>query len=621
MFFVVCVYSFAINKYNDMAVSLLTSKILAAGAGALAGYLLYKPETKTGGNNGGKNKENKDRFVPKVDLNSGAAVMNAVTVEAYEENPYEFGRVLEGTVTDSRVNRPYYFGDRNKPYDPFYDYTDAIDKSYLTISGELAEPFNFIRCRILPEFFVLDKEFVDYLGELMRTAHDEWDGFVGNYHDTKQLLIQGWKVGVRFRVEIFNPGLTPIPLTHLGIKQVEINGVQVQPLNETYRGTKTDAAEIEKDRRNYRLGYVNKDGVFREWPSTDIVVGDDGATKIVSVTWGDLVEGIKDNYWGGFYYPYDYTPENIPAQGSMFQDWFLPDLYPVSSLFDYETVHHNSHWYAMKNAPTEDTWRMGQSFFVKMLFSSGGEDHVIETALYGGSKPEFKLDNPARFWAEYVGSNMPNLFVALNYPAADAWRNIHTKYDKTFDECYSVDMAAYWYLWAENKARLESKIRSILGVSPNEFDSTTPARKRQMLKNEYYSNATSEQKQELNNLLTLWRNTFKSPELSVTDAENTYKETYKNYVTKGVTLLPSLKYWAEQAAGAAPESIAPGTSSRSGNTSRGTSAGTSTTTTTTGSGLTRGGSSTTTTTTTSSGSGTSTRGVNGMAPGYQAASM
>lgn len=558
-----------------MAASLLASKLLAAGAGALAGYLLYKPETNTGGNNSGKNKEDKDWFVPKVDLNSGAAVMNAVTVEAYEENPYEFGRVLEGTVTDSRVNRPYYFGDRNKPYDPFYDYTDAIDKSYLTISGELAEPFNFIRCRILPEFFVLDKEFVDYLGELMSTAHDEWDRLVGNRHDTKQLLVQGWKVGVRFRVEIFNPGLTPIPLTHLGIKQVEINGVQVQPFNETYRGNKTDAAEIEKDRRNYRLGYVNKNGVFREWPSTYSVVGDDGATKIVSVTWENLVEGIKNNYWGGFYYPYDYTPENIPAQGSMFQDWFLPDLYPVSSLFGYETVHHNSHWYAMKNAPTEDTWRMGQSFFVKMLFSSGGEDHVIEAALYGGSKPEFKLDNPARFWAEYVGSNMPNLFVPQNYPAADAWRNIHTKYDKTFDECYSVDMAAYWYLWAVHKENLAESLAKAIGENKSyilnlKSNMQLPARSRAKLDSPEYQQ-----------LYRYYFNTFVGVDLTVDAAKAVYLDVLKASVNNPV-LLPSLKYWAEQAAGAAPESNTPGTSS---------------------------------------GSDTSTKGVNGMAPGYQAASM
>ena len=49
-----------------MAASLLASKLLAAGAGALAGYLLYKPETNKGGNNGGKNKETKsnDSYVP-----------------------------------------------------------------------------------------------------------------------------------------------------------------------------------------------------------------------------------------------------------------------------------------------------------------------------------------------------------------------------------------------------------------------------------------------------------------------------------------------------------------------------------------------------------------------------
>lgn len=601
-----------------MAISLLTSKILAAGAGALAGYLLYKPETNKGGNNGGKNKENKDWFVPKVDLNSGAAVMNAVTVEAYEENTYEFGRVLEGTVTDERVNRPYYFGDRNKPYDPFYDYTDTTDKELLTQGGELAAPFHFVRARILPEYFAYDKEFVPYLGFYKKTPG--WDGWDSSDYWCEELRVQGWKVGVRFRVELFNPGLNPIKISHLGIEQVEINGIAVQPFYATYVGQETEPQKQIDDKAHWNFGYYeNKNGSF-----FTKVGGYRGGMEAFLV---ELMRGIKEDAWNGFHYPKDYTPENIPAQGSSFQDWFLPDLWPIDSLLSIKDIERNAYYYIMKNPPAEDSWSKsdGGSFFVKMKFASGGEDSIVEAALWRGART-YGEKLPARAWTEYIGSDVfANLFTPINYPAATRWQELKAKYNAAFDSSYGVDMAAYWYLWAVNKAALESKIRSISGVDPNEFDlnNKTPAEcKSLLLKSEVYKNATSEQKQQLNELLTLWRNVFKSTELTITEAENTYKEAYKNDVTKGVTLLPSLKYWAEQAAGAAPESIAPGTSSRSGSTNRnavpdyrGTSAGTSTTTTTTNGGG-RGGS-----TTTSSGSGSSTRGVNGLAPGYQAASM
>lgn len=603
-----------------MAVSLLTSKILAAGAGALAGYLLYKPEKKSG-NNGGKNKENKDWFVPKVDLNSGAAVMNAVTVEAYEENPYEFGRVLEGDVTDSRVNRPYYLGDRNKPYDPFYDYTDTTDKELLTQGGELAAPFHFVRARILPEYFAFDKEFVDYLGWY---REEQNYGAVPVFADylvwRKLLLIQGWKAGVRFRVEIFNPGVNPIRLTHLGIEQVEINNIHVQPFFDVYRGSKTEPIDIEKDRENWDIGFiVNEDQATysdsnRKYTKGQFYHGTYSGVRH-DMDFSAICAELKKNAWGGFYYPYDYTPENIPAQGSLFQDWFLPNLYPVDSLISIKYWGRNAYEFKMENPPVEDIWSKsdGGSFFVKMKFASNGEDAIIEAALWRGEKT-YGEKLPARAWTEYIGSNLfSNIFSASNTSAEILWRRINEQFKKDFDSSFGVDMAAYWYLWAVNKAALEAKIKSILGVDPKEFDlSTTPARRLQMLKNEVYEKATSEQKQQLNELLTLWRNVFKSTELTISEAVKTYQETYKNDVTKGVTLLPSLKYWAEQAAGAAPESIAPGTSSRSGNTNRnavpdyrGTSAGTSTTT----------------TTTTTNGGGRGGSSVNGMAPGYQAASM
>lgn len=616
-----------------MAVSLLASKILAAGAGALAGYLLYKPEKKQGGNNGGQSKDAANKDSVKY-----SELVQSYIDERRAEYPCEFGRVLDGTVIDERVNRPYYFGDRNKPYDPFYDYTDFQNKGELLESG--MDPFRFCRARIIPEFFSYSERYVRALGWQIKVDKNEFEGFfVDAYTPQDQFNVDGFATDIRFRVEVFNPSILPVPISKLGISSITLNGEPMGVLRDTYLGDVdkgNEAIDDRKDKKNWAVGF-HYNGQFYEVGQTyrtekvgDQFVSESSGESIISISVPYGLLRLKETAWGGFAYPYSYTPETIPAQGSFFQDWFLSDLYTekaLATIYKAGMLHYKYNFKEKPYAPK--AYDGAGSLEVKLFFASGESEGILDAALYRGERPS-NIANNTTYYPEYIGSLLPGLFNPSQSNILLLWDNAKDLYNAAFDSSYGVDMAAYWYLWAENKARLESKIRSILGVNPDEFDSTTPARRLQMLKNEYYQNATSEQKQELNNLLTLWRNTFKSPELSVTDAENTYKETYNNDVTKGVTLLPSLKYWAEQADGAAPESIAPGTSSRTSNPNRNavpdyrdTSAGTSTssrTTTTenTGSGLTRGGSSTTTTTTTT---GTSTRSVNGVSSGYNAVSM
>lgn len=615
-----------------MAVSLLTSKLLAAGAGALAGYLLYKPETNKGGNNGGKNggkNKSNNSYVP-----TSSEVITATADIQRAENPYVFGRVIEGEVTDSRINSAFYFGDKNKPYDPFYDYTDFHLKTEIN-SLAASNPLAILRARFIPEYTAVAKRYVGPIGV--------------------NILAEGECIDLRFRVEVFNPSAYPISINKLGIASVQYNNEDMYTVQTNYKSNVGRFVGLNRNLSSFHPAqhliahygeelFVDRYSETYKASNFEHYVKDDYDNSVdsnyihsnlsnnqllpydrkektpllfLSGDWLEAVKGLTEERWQGFTYP-NYTPENVPAQGSFFQDWFLNDLYSFSSISRFSKKGAFLRFKANFPTAAQPNLLVGLKFANDDTSTEG----VIYTSLYSGNQPPTV---PVDYKYNYISENFGNVYAGLldakNAGIVDMWQTIHEKYDAAFDSSFGVNMAAYWYLWAVNKAALESKIKSILGVSPNEL--TTPARMHQMLKSEVYQNATSEQKQQLNELLTLWRNVFKSTELTIKEAEDTYKETYKNDVTKGVTLLPSLKYWAEQAAGAAPESITPGTSSRSGNTSRGTSAGTSTTTTTenTGSGLTRGGSSTTTTTTTNSGSGTSTRGVNGLAPGYQAASM
>lgn len=582
-----------------MAISLLTSKLLAAGAGALAGYLLYKPERTKGGNNGGKNKETKsnDSYVP-----TSSEVITATANIQRAENPYVFGRVIEGDVTDSRINSAFYFGDKNKPYDPFYDYTGF---QYRTEIDSLAasNPLAILRARIIPEYTAVAKRFVDFVGDPKYNK--------GN-NNANAIIVKNYCVDIRFRVEVFNPAAYPIAINKLGIETISYNNTKMYKLAANYKYEPPFATDNTEGKTTF------VDLYSPEYLSENNLHETDGIKYripyyMTSAKFASSVAEYTKQSWSWFFTYPNYTPENLPAQGSFFQDYFLTDLYPEEILVRGIRINPG----APNDLLTYDFPTAAQpNLLVGLKFANDdtSTEGVIYTSLYSGNQPPTV---PVDYKFNYISENFGNVYAGLldakNAGIVDMWQTIHEKYDAAFDSSFGVYMAAYWYLWAVNKAALEAKIKSILGVDPKEFDlNTTPARKLQLLKNE---------------LLTLWRNVFKSTELTIAEAENTYKEAYKNDVTKGVTLLPSLKYWAELADGAAPESIAPGTSSRTSNPNRnavpnyrGTSAGTSTTT-TTGSGLSRGGSSTTTTTTTSSGSGTSTRGVNGMAPGYQAASM
>ena len=616
-----------------MAVSLLTSKILAAGAGALAGYLLYKPETKTGGNNGGKNKEDKsnNNYIP-----TSSEVITATANIQRAENPYVFGRVIEGDVTDSRINSAFYFGDKNKPYDPFYDYTDFHLKTEID-SLAASNPLAILRARIIPEYTAVAKRYVGPIGV--------------------NILAEGECIDLRFRVEVFNPSAYPIAINKLGIASVQYNNEDMYTVQTNYKSNVGRFVGLNRNLSSFhpaqlliahygeelfvdRYSEKYKASNFEHFVKDDY----DNSVDINYIhsnlsnnqllpydrkektplyfnygNWLEAVKGLTEERWQGFTYP-NYTPENVPAQGSFFQDWFLNDLYSFSSISRFSQEGAFLRFKANIPTAAQPNLLVGLKFANDDTSTEG----VIYTSLYSGNQPPTV---PVDYKFNYVSENFGNIYAGLldakNAGIVDMWQTIHEKYDADFDSCFGVDMAAYWYLWAVNKAALEAKIKSLLGVSGAEYwDPTrTPIQKKRLL--DKVGEAGSEKRKQINDLLLLYKNVF-STELTITDAENTYKEAYKNDVAKGVTLLPSLKYWAEQAAGAAPESIAPGTSSRTSNPNRnavpdyrGTSAGTSTTTTTTttnGGG--RGGS-----TTTSSGSGTSTRGVNGLAPGYNAASM
>lgn len=213
-----------------MAVSILASKILAAGAGALAGYLLYKPETNKGGNNSGKNKDDKSNnsYMP-----TSSEVITATANIQRAENPYVFGRVIEGDVTDSRINSAFYFGDKNKPYDPFYDYTDFHKRTEID-SLAASNPLAILRARIIPEYTAVAKRFVDFVGDPFLK-----DG----RNNSSAILVKNYCVDIRFRVEVFNPSAYPIAINKLGIETISYNNTEMYQLAANTEGIEALASD------------------------------------------------------------------------------------------------------------------------------------------------------------------------------------------------------------------------------------------------------------------------------------------------------------------------------------------------------------------------------------------
>lgn len=483
---------------------LLSAKILTAAAGTAAGYILAS----------GDKKQTKAP-TPKP------GTINADTIEdSLIDDPYTSGRVITENTQPS-VNKPLYFGDKNKPYDPFYDYTGTsfYNQESINIAG-ISDPIRILRVRIIPEFVCLSKKY------LTGTSVYNDDNLETDKHYVK---INGDAVTAKMRIEVFNPSIYDIPLTKAQVEDIKINGVKMHVLKPT---NKTDVGFA-------TLSYydANRGGI----------------TNYIPGNWNLILQAQKNKFWRflGIYPNIDITPANIPAMGSFCCDIDLPDMYDISAIEGITTE--KGGYYKMPAFVAPTVGNQGGSLEIKIAFASGVKTGTVTAALYRGKKPA------ATKWVEnytpqYIGDLYPNLFNIKSADIAEQWQQAISLYNATWAKCFEVDNAAMDYIDAVKAVELKDKLAEILGTSDNiNIGISAFARIYTLyyaLKyNNIYDNYTPvlpnyEQKFELAYALNRW---FKNvAEIPVAKAN--YIEAWNKDVVNPV-LLESMRYYANVAAG------------------------------------------------------------------------
>ena len=485
---------------------LLSAKILTAAAGTAAGYILAS---------GDKKQTKAPTPTPKP------GTINTETIEdSLVDDPYTSGRVITENTQPS-VNKPLYFGDKNKPYDPFYDYTGTsfYNQESINIAG-ISDPIRILRVRIIPEFVCLSKKY------LTGTSVYNDDNLETDKHYVK---INGDAVTAKMRIEVFNPSIYDIPLTKAQVEDIKINGVKMHVLKPT---NKTDVGFA-------TLSYydANRGGI----------------TNYIPGNWNLILQAQKNNFWRflGIYPNIDITPANIPAMGSFCCDIDLPDMYDISAIEGITTE--KGGYYKMPAFVSPTVGTQGGSLEIKIAFASGVKTGTVTAALYRGKKPA------ATKWVEnytpqYIGDLYPNLFNIKSADIADQWQQAISLYNATWAKCFEVDNAAMDYIAAVKAVELKDKLVELLGTSDNINIAISALARNYTLyyalkHNNIYDNYTPalpnyEQKFELAYALNRW---FKNV-AEIPAAKANYIEAWNKDIANPV-LLESMRYYANVAAG------------------------------------------------------------------------
>lgn len=505
---------------------LLSAKILTAAAGTAAGYILAS----------GNKKQTKAPTPTPL-----PGTINAETIEdSLIDDPYTSGRLITENTQPS-VNKPLYFGDKNKPYDPFYDYTGTsfYNQESINIAG-ISDPIRILRVRIIPEFVCLSKKYIPSLG-VYNT------GDLSNNTDVSQIEINRDAIDLKFRIEIFNPSIYDVPLTLGQVEDIKINGIKMHTIKPTYYFA-NGAAGI-----SFML--VNSDKVGGNTPREDtLIFRDDVPDAFIRA-----LKAIRNKYYKfiGKFPNIDITPINVPAMGSLCSDVELPDLYDYDAIVGMEAL--NQAHGKMSKAPIfPNAGNEGGSLEIKFAFESGVKTGTVTAALYRGKKPA------ATKWVEnytpqYIGDLYPNLFNIKSADIAEQWQQAISLYNATWAKCFEVDNAAMDYIDAVKAVEIKDKILELLTQkekqSPNYINLTIKT-----LSNAYapayilkYNNIfdnytpqvqTYDAKYELAYAYYRW---YRGA-LEIPVAKANYIEAYNKDIANPV-LLESMKYYANVAAG------------------------------------------------------------------------
>lgn len=174
----------------------MLSKILSIVGGAVVGYALLHKQDK---------QSIDDKVQALIDKEKELEEREA-EVTAREEEQIASEVVVENLPT-RKVDKKMYMYDKGKSYDPFYDYTDAIQDSQTQINADvLNAPEKVLRARIIPE-----ETFISYSDG--STINGKWG----------RIWVNGRFVNMKTCVEVFNPSDYPISISKCKVDGFTLN--------------------------------------------------------------------------------------------------------------------------------------------------------------------------------------------------------------------------------------------------------------------------------------------------------------------------------------------------------------------------------------------------------------
>lgn len=369
------------------------NNLLAILGGGLIGYFLLK----------GKDEKKDDYEERYSELLAKQKELEDREKEIENVEQLQIDDVLLENVPQKKTEKPLYVGDKNKEYDPFYDYTDCAISQEDINAQVLASPAKMLRVRMIPE-----ETFLQYQ-----------EGVIITDINYGQMSVIGKFVRLYTTIEVFNPSTENIPISEMKVENITLNNKQLVRF------------VPDKNDLDYR---------FKKENAMVLALNRGADFKIFS-------------------YPNDSeTPEVVPAKSSLFQTISINCLLKASDIkdmtFSIGDINGKRQLYKITTTDYESTYPNGMlSFSVLIHNSSYMADQYgrIDCGLYQSLRPtaeNFALQSQK----QYLGNLFNSLFVPKEKSIEeqlDIYRA--SKTPELLSKYFAKDMAEYILCGAKNK--------------------------------------------------------------------------------------------------------------------------------------------------------------------------
>lgn len=385
------------------------NNLLAILGGGIIGYFLLK----------GKD-EKKDDYEEKYsELLAKQKELEEREQEIENVEQMQIDDVVLDNVPQKKTEKPLYVGDKNKEYDPFYDYTDCAISQEDINAQVLASPAKMLRVRMIPE-----ETFLQYQDGI-ETGRQDW-GYVS---------VIGKSVRLYTTIEVFNPSTENVPISEMKVENITLNNKQLVRF------------VPDKDDVDYRS---------RRKEAMELALNRGADFKIFSYA--------NDSE----------TPEVVPAKSSLFQTISIDCLLKTSDIknVNLHITDKYEYWYKIFTTDYESTYPNGMlSFSVLIHNSSYMADQYgrIDCGLYHSLRPtaeNFALQSQK----QYLGNLFNSLFVPKEKSIEeqlDIYRA--SKTPELLSKYFAKDIAEYVLCGAKNKINAFESLtgKDLIGQSNN----------------------------------------------------------------------------------------------------------------------------------------------------------